>query len=276
MLNTNQQEFGGIWTEDKLNRLKKYLDAYMVIFQKHPYLYPVYVDAFAGTGKRQDEKGSATIALETLHPFKEYIFVEKDSLKCQELEALKEEYPDLKHAIRIENEDATTFLVQWCKEMDWTKKRAVVFLDPFGMQVEWSLLETLANTHAIDLWLLVPLGMGASRLMTRDGLPPEEWADKLTRFFGNEDWKGFYRSKPQQSLFNEGEEEVEKNIGHDGLRDYFVERLKTIFAGVAENPLTQRNTKNSPMFLLCFATANPKPSVRNASLNIAQHILKEN
>jgi three-Cys-motif partner protein len=224
MARTAQQEFGGVWTADKLKRLKGYIDAYMVILRKHPYLHPIYLDTFAGTGNLTikdnddieeatlEEKGSARIALEVVYPFSKYIFVEKSRKKCEELENLKLEYPHHAPKIFVQQEDATVFLTKWCLETNWEKTRAVVFLDPFGMQVEWPLLETLAKTEAIDLWLLVPIGMGANRMMPRENLPSQDWADKLTRFFGNEDWKErFYRTKSQQSLFNEGEEEMEKN-----------------------------------------------------------------
>ena len=47
--------FGGPWTEEKLSRLKKYLEAYTLIFTRNlgaMHLRRVYVDAFAGTGIR--------------------------------------------------------------------------------------------------------------------------------------------------------------------------------------------------------------------------------
>ena len=48
-----RQHFGGAWTEDKLNRLDKYLRAYLKIFKKNvnaQFYTTIYVDAFAGTG----------------------------------------------------------------------------------------------------------------------------------------------------------------------------------------------------------------------------------
>jgi three-Cys-motif partner protein len=289
---TVQQQFGGDWTQDKLARLKGYLEAYMVIFRRHPYLLPVYVDAFAGTGRispktpgPQSEdidpdatallKGSARIALEVEPPFHRYIFVEQSARKSRELESLRTEYVTRAGRIQIETADATTFLTDWCSATDWSKTRAVVFLDPFGMQIEWSLLERLAETEAIDLWLLVPLGMGVNRMTPKDSLPPPEWADKLTRFFGTNEWRNeFYRPRLQPDLFGESSP-VEKNVNFQGLADYFVNRLKEVFPGVADNPLTQRNSRSSPMFLLCFATANPKPSIKKAALDIAGYLLKE-
>lgn len=297
---TVQQVYGGDWTQDKLRRLKGYLDAYMIILKEYPYYETVYVDAFAGTGGRKDRskvqnaenspagnepleqteaqgflKGSARVALEVNPGFSRYIFIERSARKCKELEDLKQEYSSRASRIQIENADATEYLASWCEATNWKKTRAVLFLDPFGMQVEWSLLETIAKTQAIDLWLLVPLWIGANRLMTKSDLPPGEWAAKLTRFFGNEEWKEkFYGPKQQPGLFDDGTE-LEKSAKHDELKAYFVDRLKAIFPGVALNPLTQFNSTNSPMFLLCFATANPRASVIKAALKIAHHLLKE-
>ena len=50
---TYQTEFGGGWTQRKLEVLRKYLQAYTKIFKRNPRasFYSIsYVDAFAGTG----------------------------------------------------------------------------------------------------------------------------------------------------------------------------------------------------------------------------------
>jgi three-Cys-motif partner protein len=159
-----QQEFGGDWTQDKLTHLRKYLSAYMKIFNPRPWLNPIYVDAFAGTGSihpkvtsvqsnEQDEddvknflNGSVRVALETEPPFSHYLFIEKNASKVKELEKLRDEYAHLAERIQIEKADANQFLMQWCSETNWVSNRAVVFLDPFGMQVDWQLLETIAKT----------------------------------------------------------------------------------------------------------------------------------
>lgn len=296
---TIQQQFGGEWTQDKLERLDGYLKAYMTILKNYPYLQTVYVDAFAGTGERRTAsksqqllapingtsedvfqiqnvlKGNARIALDIVPPFGRYIFIERSKKKCIELEKLKTEYQHLSSRVQVEKADASAFLTTWCEETDWTKTRAVVFLDPFGMQVEWSLLEAIANTKSIDLWLLVPIGMGVNRLMTQKDLPKDIWAQRLTKFFGTDDWQNeHYKPRVQPDLFGESSA-VEKDTSNARLEDYFVNRLSEVFPGVAKNPLTLRNSRNSPMFLLCFVTANPKKSVRDAALRIAQHLLKE-
>ena len=50
-----EQRFGGDWTQEKLERVRKYLRAYTTIFARNPRarkLKPIYVDAFAGSGYR--------------------------------------------------------------------------------------------------------------------------------------------------------------------------------------------------------------------------------
>jgi three-Cys-motif partner protein len=149
--------------------------------------------------------------------------------------------------------------------------RAVIFLDPYGMEVEWKTIECIAHTQAIDLWILFPLGQAVNRLLTKNQPPKGAWADRLTKFFGTDNWKeAFYRQKQQKDLFGTQDAFV-KEADFDSIGEYFVTRLKTIFAKVADNPLPLRNSKNVPLFLLCFAAANPDKA--DLAVRIAQHIL---
>ena len=47
----NQHIFGGVWTEQKLERVAKYLRAYTTALKNQPFEL-LYIDAFAGTGYR--------------------------------------------------------------------------------------------------------------------------------------------------------------------------------------------------------------------------------
>lgn len=82
----------------------------------------------------------------------------------------------------------------------------------------------------------------------------------------------YYQLARQGSLFND-EDEVEKR--DDILAEiehYFLKRLESVFARVAENPLPLRNSKNSLMYLLCFAAGNPNAP---KALQIAEDILEK-
>ena len=112
---------------------------------------------------------------------------------------MRQEFPELADRISVRVADANTFLQEWCRETDWDRNRAVVFLDPYGMQVDWSAIEAIAATGAIDFWILFPLGQAVNRLLTRNDIPGGGQAQRLTRFFGTEDWKqAFYEEASDQ------------------------------------------------------------------------------
>jgi three-Cys-motif partner protein len=292
-----EHQFGGPWTEEKLNRLRKYLPAYTTIFtsnQRAAYFRTRYVDAFAGTGFRQDEmiesesdgalldvsidqeagefrKGSAYIALETVPPFSEYIFIERSAAYVQELTRLRELFPALASHVTLVSEDANVYLQRWCRDIDWRRNRAVVFLDPYGMQVEWSTIAAMAATSGIDLWILFPLGIGVNRLLLRERLPEGPWADRLTILFGTDAWRqAFYRPSTQQNLFGEQQEAV-RDADFERIAQFWMQRLQTVFPHIAPNPLPLRNSRNVPLYLLCFAASNPRGGP--TAVRIAQDIL---
>jgi three-Cys-motif partner protein len=141
------------------------------------------------------------------------------------------------------------------------------------MEVTWETMGVIAETKAIDLWVLFPLGQAVNRLLTRKKPPSSAWADRLTLFFGSEDWqKEFYQKGTQLTLFGPMGK-TEKNADYGRIGGYFVRRLNQIFAGVAENPLPLYNSRNVPIYLLCFAASNPKGAA--TAVRIAQDILGE-
>ena len=171
-----QDAFAGPHTAEKLDALEKYLSAYSNVF-KNQSLKTIFFDAFAGTGEIPSSRSEPTLlldaddqgfvvgsALRALGPrtsFGNYIFVEKRRNKARELEKLRTRFPNKR--ITIVNEDANTALRKFCATTNWRECRAVVFLDPFGNQVEWTTIEALAATKAIDLWYLFPAGLGVHR-----------------------------------------------------------------------------------------------------------------
>lgn len=252
--------FGGDWTNEKLERVGKYLSHYTTALKNTPF-HLIYIDAFAGTGYRTadslDDKqtflfpdqagedaeafhsGSARIALGTKPCFLEYYFIEQAADKCRELERLKQEYPDRQEYIHIVQMDANIFIKDICRVFHKNKSwRAVLFLDPFGMNVVWDTIEAIAGTEAMDMWYLFPLGVGVNRLLKRDGNIPSGWQKRLDMIFGDTGWRDiFYRNVSTPSLFDEPTNVIRKTGGFGEITQYLVQRLKSIFPGVAENPL---------------------------------------
>jgi three-Cys-motif partner protein len=287
--------FGGDWTEDKLRRLREYLTAYRAIFASNPgarFLKTWYVDAFAGTGSRSsptastdlwnctdgdsgdaatflDLDGSAKIALGVQSPFDKYLFIEASKKRANALkDNISKEFPTLADRVEIQIDDANRALCEWCRQRDWTKERAVVFLDPYGMQVEWNTIKTLASTKGIDLWYLFPL---VTRLLTQDGKMDETWSKRLDTLFGTTDWRDrFYPTEVQNTLFGK-ESRVGRDATEQNIQSFIDERLKSCFAAVAQSRIL-RNSRSSPLFALCFAASNEKGA--KTAIKIAQHILK--
>ena len=290
------QQFGGNWTDQKLQRVREYLIAYQEALKNQPFSLE-YIDAFAGTGyntpaapledqspffadlvspdTRRFIDGSARIALQIPRPFDRYVFVERDADRFAELGKLKIEFPALASRIILIRDEANSYLATLCDSRDWirTNTRAVVFLDPFGMQVTWSTLQSIAKTKAIDLWLLFPLGIGVMRMLPNHGQVPPSWRRRLDTLFGEPDWyDAFYQKHATQDLFGATNEIALKHADYESISKYVVQRLKTIFPHVAENPLPLVNSSNCPLYLLCFAAGNPKGGP--IAKKIAEHILK--
>lgn len=291
---SGQMEFswGGDWTEQKLQVFEDYLAAYRKVMKKQNFRL-TYIDAFAGTGyrdpKTSDEglvfpeltekesleflDGSASIALRIDPPFHRYIFIEKSERHFAELLKLKERYPHVEECIEFRHGDANDELQAICSRWDSEVMRGVLFLDPFGMQVDWQTLEAVAGTHAIDVWILFPLGIGVNRMLPRSGRIPESWRAKLDRVFGTRDWyERFYSRSNVDGLFERPTEIVKKG-SFNAIADYYQERLRAIFAEVASNPRVLCNSHGTPLFMLCFAVSNPRHNAVKIALDIAQHIL---
>ncbi|MFZ1084988.1 MAG: three-Cys-motif partner protein TcmP [Terracidiphilus sp.] len=291
---TQQILFGGLWTQQKLQILSKYLRAYRTIFERNEkarFFKISYVDAFAGTGviprdvpdmfaeffpelaeaEAEFRKGSATRALEVEPPFDHYVFIEKDPGKCEELLTLSEEFTD--RDIRIYNEDANIALQKWCSEINTVNERAVVFLDPFGASVEWNSIKAIAQTRAVDLWILFPYA-AINRMLINNRKPPKSWSDRLTQIFGTDEWeKAFYSSTFWQSILdpNQEVEQIHKIADKTQITEFFIQRLRKEFVAVA-NPGFLYNSKGL-LFVLLFAAGNEKGA--KAGLKIANDLIQK-
>jgi three-Cys-motif partner protein len=215
--------------------------------------------------------GSARLALKTQPCFDRYIFIERSPRRCLQLEGLKAEFPNLAQDITVEQGEANERVRALCAK-DWRSRRAVLFLDPYGMQVEWKTIAAIAATEAIDLWLLFPLGVGVIRLLKRSGDIPAAWRACLDKLLGKSDWYDkFYRVQSEPTLFGANEDHVVKATT-ETIGRYFVDRLREVFPGVAEEPGVLRNSTGCPLYLLCFAAANRRGA--EPALRIANHLLK--
>lgn len=282
-------EFGGQHTELKLSIVEGYLQAYTTALRPH-FQMLWYIDAFAGTGSRtvrteskpagliekpvpeqvETRRGSAQIALDIKPPFDFLVFIEKNRSYVAALQDLAAKH--LQRRTAIAEDDANTALKALVANNVWHDKRAVVFLDPYGMEVEWSTLEALAATEAIDVWFLFPLA-GLFRQATRkltdiDG----HKRSALTRMFGSDTWEAeLYPQDGVPDLFGNLPDR-RRDLDPAGLERYVGQRLGSIFASVLK-PLALPVGKNPQMFSLFLCIANPSREAIGLATRIGSYLL---
>ena len=280
------QKFGGNWTEKKLNIFTSYLDAYLIALQNQKFK-KIYIDAFAGTGEIETSDGgqflvgSAKRALASEKKFDHYYFIEADSQKAGELQnMINSEFPQMRGIVTIYCGDANDKLAEIISNVDWRYNRGLLFLDPYATQVNWATLENVAQTKSIDVWYLFPFS-ALERMLPKNG-KYDKWEDCIDRLLGDAGWrKEFYKKDPQMTLFDlfpepgqsDGERMV-KDANPDHIKEYILSRLGTICPCVSKHARIFRNSRNSPMFLFCFAIASESPKAQGLALRMADYILK--
>jgi three-Cys-motif partner protein len=269
-------QFGGKWTKDKIETFVKYTKAYLEIMKDRTYFSLIYFDGFAGSGAIMQDgndydllEGVAKQVLDIDQPriFDIYYFVEKDQNNQVTLEAMvKSKYPD-RNAFVVCNDCNNRLLTmaQFLKRPQNKKYKVLAFIDPYGMQVKWSSLEALKEL-SIDMWILVPTGLGVTRLLKNNGEIEDSLMERLKTFLGlgPEKIKNyFYKSVSTTNLFGEDETLLvkEKKIAQKAA-ELYRERLNLIFKHVSK-PLQMTNSKGSIMyhFLMC---SNNKVAVKIA------------
>ncbi len=254
-MTNDEHEFGGQHTDIKLEIVERYLQRYSAAL--HTWCDSVwYIDAFAGTGSRtvrtrardgdlfdepvpelvEQRRGSAKIALDIEPHFDRLIFMDIKPKHIAALEALKAEYPN--RNIDVLRGNANDLIPSLIKSDEWKKTRAVMFLDPYGMEVEWSALQLIAGTKAIDVWYLFPLsGLYRQAARNWDKIDPTK-ERALTRMLGTEGWKEELYSEvpPMPDLLSGMESGMRRQRAADvaGLERYVRDRLRTIFPAVLD------------------------------------------
>lgn len=291
--------WGGSWTEEKLDALEKYVNAYLTIMnvQKNKYGWKlIYFDGFAGSGSR-NEDGTQTVSdlmldlfndeyidEEELNTYKGaaervlgikqsgfdwYCFVDKNKASGQQLEERLAPFKKEKNLVFMTS-DANEQVSLLAKSLHNNRALAsLVLLDPFGMQVDWASIEKLKDIRT-DLWILIPTGVIVNRLLDRKC--ELKHIEKLTSFFGKDEEflkEYFYKKKKVDTLFGETEiiEKVKKPI--EKIAELYIDQLKTIFKYVTERPLVLYNTRNTPIFHFACASNN------QTAITIASQIIKK-
>lgn len=264
-------QFGGDWTKVKIEILVEYAKAYLAIMKGRRFFKLLYFDGFAGSGliikedKKEDKVdiditvGAARRIIEINEPipFDSYYFVEKDPKNFEQLsKSTKESFPEKKiYAVCEDCNKKLIDMANFLRDPKNKKYRTLAYIDPCGMQVEWRSIESLRDLP-LDLWVLVPTGMGVNRLLKKDGRISDAWLDKLKIFLGltqEEIEKNFYKKTetlfPDITFVQKEEDAIEKSA------KLYRNRLKEVFEFVSK-PYELKNSTNSIMYHLFLASNN--------------------
>jgi three-Cys-motif partner protein len=262
----SNDNWGGQWTQDKIEIFIKYLKAYLTIMKKHDYYELWYFDGFAGSGQIYDKAAKAffegialkVMAIEEPKSFDHYYFVELDKAKAESLKIeIDTKFPkkkDRRYIVSTDCNEKVTSFAGFLKKYP-KKKRGLAILDPYGMALKWESLEEFKGLYC-DMWILVPTGIAFNRLLKKDGQISEAWMLKLTNSLGlteEQIKQHFYKEKTSLTLFGDEIETSKSDKSIQKLIDIYSERLSQIWKFVSK-PYEMKNSKGSIMFHFIFAS----------------------
>lgn len=273
--------FGGIWTQTKLNILEEYLNFFTTALQRLPYRL-IYIDTFAGTGRctiklkgtSQTIPGSAQIALDASPGFDAYYFIEKKKQHTRELQTLLSAHINGPKG-QIVSGDAVQELKAVLANNNWGSTRGVLFLDPYGLQSDWEIVEQIEATKALDVFFLVNLA-GICRQAARNLRNADSGKrERLNLYFGTNTWiEDLYAA--QGDMFTDQDDRT-RHADPKAVTAYMKKRLQSVFTTVLD-PVTlyqedDAGNRGAPLFALFFAISNPNKKAIGLASKVAKDIM---
>jgi len=197
--------------------------------------------------------GSPQIALDIMPPFKEYYFIDIDGAKVAELNKIVANRPEA-HVLKGDcNARLLDDVFPNVKYADY--KRAFCLLDPYGLDLDWTVMLTAGQMKSIEILLNFPvMDMNRNALWIHPERVKPQLMERMNAFWGDDSWqKAAYA---QQLDFN-GKINLRK-LRNEDISNAFKKRLKDIagFAYVSK-PLPMRNSNNAVVYYLFHASQKP-------------------
>ncbi|MBI1956202.1 MAG: three-Cys-motif partner protein TcmP [Acidobacteria bacterium] len=237
--------------------MREYAAAYSKILNARNF-HHVYIDAFAGSGihisreTREFVQGSPLNALLIVPPFKEFFFIDIQAQKTNLLEEIVGGRKDVHIYPGNCNEILPREVFPKVRYEDY--RRGLLFLDPYGLHLNWEVIAAAGQMKSIDMFLNFPImDMHMNCLWWQpEKVSPQE-IRRMNAYWGDDSWRKIaYR-------------EVETLFGPEAVKEEslvvvnaFCERLRKIagFDHVAR-PLPMRNTRDAIVYYLLFASQKP-------------------
>lgn len=193
----------GRWAEAKLDYLARYINVFETSM-RGKWKVRHYVDLFAGPGKNRIREtgriflGSPLLAITTLYPFTRCFFVDSSLPNTSALQSRCQESP-FRERVDIRTGDCNMIvneIVNWIRVLDQQRQQSglwtsfnLAFLDPEGLELDWTTVATLASVGRMDLIITYPQ-LGLNRNMRRAFTSDKSTA--VDGFFGGQGWRHLY------------------------------------------------------------------------------------
>ena len=245
----------GPWSEIKLDIIREYATAYSQIMNAQEWAKYIYIDAFAGAGKHKSKttkefiKGSPTNALYVTPKFNEYYFIDINKIKVESLKQIAGKRDD----VFIFEGDCNQIILDIIYPIIKKDRRvrALCILDPYGLHLDWRVIENAGVMNAVDIFINFPIMDINMNVGKRDRTKVlESQIIRMNNFWGDDSWQSVMWSA-EGSLF----EEIESKAKNDELAEAFRARLKTVAGfGNVPKPIEMRSNTNSTLYYLFFAS----------------------
>lgn len=256
----------GAWSVLKLDIIEQYGAAYTKAFGNvGRRLKKYYIDGFSGAGIHIDRgtgqqiEGSPARALKIVPPFDRFYFIDLNADKTGHLKSLCAGRED----VEIHTGDANDYLRRLLPSIRYELyNRALCLLDPYGLHLDWEVIQLAGQSRAVDLFLNFPvMDMNRNAIWRTPDRAAPEGIERMTRFWGNESWKqAAYAESRQRSFFFDPAMIKQPN---EAIVAAFRDRLtKAAGFNFVPEPLPMRNSNNAVVYYLSSLRQSqwPKPS----------------
>jgi len=196
--------------------------------------------------------GSPLNALLVQPPFREYHLIDMDGDKIAGLNKMIGNRGD----VFLHKENCNQILLRdvFPRVLREDFKRGLCLLDPYALTLDWEVIQRAGEMQSLDIFINFPIYAININVLHHDPktvLPQN--IERMTAYWGDESWHEIAYAK-SPGLFGDMEEKVANNR----LAEAFRERLKKV-AGFKKvpQPLAMRNSKNSVVYYLFFASQKP-------------------
>ena len=129
-------------------------------------------------------------------------------------------------------------------------RRGLCILDPYGLDLEWKVIETAGNMRTLDIFINFPVQDMNRNVLWRspEGVTPTQIA-RMNSFWGDESWRDC-AYQTTRNFFGFPEKE-----SNEVIAECFRKRLeKTAGFPRVPPPLPMRNSKGAVVYYLFFAS----------------------